>query len=302
MPRLIHPIFSRSLLFKAFFSCWLLGVSLLPSFSQAQTPNVPPPSLTSPPEEPNLGTEVPNDPEPSEDSDLTSETPDSPAKDRAQPESSNASMEERTLEPRGVLASPEPEFVIEGSSARVPGLYFGVGFRQVRLDLRGNRSFTHNDGTSNGVAFNLGYFQSDWAFEYSRHVSLIDLNEVLVFDGRLFNFVEVIQNNFWYFFSNRLAKDFYFHYGLGFQTTEIRLILEDEQVSEAQDLESRSELRREDSLIFGLGLTYFITHNFSLQYRSAQGNFSPLLTGSKVHNVMHSSQLHMLFLQYYFSL
>ncbi len=215
------------------------------------------------------------------------------------------SMEERSLDAHGVMSSPDPKFITEGSSARIQGVYFGVGFRQVRLNFRNNISFVSNDATTNGVAFNLGHFTESRVLEYSRHVSILELGRTLEFEDQLFNFVEVIQNNFWYFFANRIANNFYVHYGLGLQAVEVRIILkadEDASTEDASELEDSSKLSREDSLLAGMGMAYFFTDNFFIQYRLAQGNYSPLLTGQKINNVLHGSQLHTLFLQYYFSL
>jgi len=130
------------------------------------------------------------------------------------------------------------------------------------------------------------------------------LSETLDFKDRPFNFLEVIQNNLWYFRSVKLFKDLYLNYGLGAQTSEVRLILKapdsstEDTVSESED---STELRREDSLVWGGGGAYFITPDFFIQYRFNQGNYSPLLTGPNVDNSLHATQVHTLFLQYYFS-
>ena len=220
------------------------------------------------------------------------------------PTTSQKSMEERSLESRGVLAIPDPKFITEGSSARTQGVYFGVGFRQVRLDFRTGRSIVNNDGALNGVAFNLGFFTETQVWEYTRHVTILDLNETLDFKDRLFNFVEVIQNSIWYFRSARLIQDLYANYGVGVQSSEVRLILKIPQTpsEDTTNLEGSTELHREDSLLWGGGGTYFITPDFFIQYRLTQGNYSPLITGPNVDNALHATQIHTLFLQYYFSL
>ncbi len=228
---------------------------------------------------------------------------------------SQKSMQERSLEAQGVIAIPDPKFITEGSSGRTQGVYFGVGFRQLRLDFRNGRSIANNDGTINGVAFNLGYFAENQIWEYSRHVTILDLSETLTFKERPFNFVEVIQNNLWYFRSIKVAKDFFLNYGLGAQSAEIRLIFNVPENSTPESstpknptedstpaLEDTTELRREDSLLWGGGGAYFITPDFFIQYRFTQGNYSPLLTNHSVDNALHSTQIHTLFLQYYFSL
>ncbi|MBF0277980.1 MAG: hypothetical protein HQM13_09325 [SAR324 cluster bacterium] len=219
--------------------------------------------------------------------------------------SSQKSMRERSLEAQGVVAVPDPNFISEGSSARIQGVYFGVGFRQLRLDFRSGRSTVNNDGAINGVVFNLGHFTEARVWEYSRHVTILDLGENLEFKDRQFNFLEVIQNNLWYLRSIKMLKDLYLNYGLGVQTSEIRLILKapnDSLETTAPAQEDSTELRREDSLVWGGGASFFITPDFFIQYRFTQANYSPLLTGPSVDNSLHATQIHTLFLQYYFSL
>ncbi len=220
-------------------------------------------------------------------------------------EEKSESIEERSFGTHGVMSSPDPKFITEGSSARTQGVYFGVGFRQVRLDFRNGKSRVNNDATTNGIAFNLGHFTESRILEYSRHVTILELRNSLEFENQPFNFAEIIQNNFWYFFSNRIVKDLYVHYGLGVQALEIRLILKANQEASAEgvsEVEASDKLFREDSLIAGIGTVYFITNNFLIQYRITQGQYSPLLTGHSINNVLHGSQFHTFFLQYYFSL
>lgn len=214
------------------------------------------------------------------------------------------SMEERSLENRGVMKIPDPQFIREGSSARTQGVYFGVGFEQVRLDFRHSQTIISNDGATNGVAFNLGYFTEKQVFEYARHVTILDLGRVFVFEDQNFNFVELIQSNWWYFRGVRFTIDGYAHYGLGLQNTEARLILKASQTSQgdAPTLETTSELYRENSLLIGGGGSYFFTPNFFIQYRFTYGSYSPLFTGANANNALHSTQIHTLFLQYYFPL
>ena len=225
------------------------------------------------------------------------------AQEQAEPAPRDDSMEERSLGRRGVLKIPEPEFIVQGPSARSQGIYFGVGFQQVRLDFVEGASVIGNDAATNGVAFNLGYFTAEQMLEYARHVALLELDETLVLEGQPFNFVEVIQSNWWYLRLARLTVNGYAHYGLGLQVAEARLILQDFQTpAEAPLPAENSKLYRENSLLVGLGGSYFFTRNFFVQYRFTFGNYSPFLTGETTEQALTSTQNHTLFLQYYFSL
>ena len=214
------------------------------------------------------------------------------------------SMEERTVESHGVLKIPEPKFITEGTKVRSQGVYLGVGFQQVRLDFREGFSILNNDSVLNGIAVNLGYFTEKFKLEYTRHVIILDLEETLTQQDVSFNAVEGIQNNFWYFRVLRLNPDLYFNYGIGVQTAEVRLILKESfgSVDSTSNLPDSSVLHQEGSLVFGGGLSYFFTANFFIQYRFTYGSFSPLITGPTANNALQSTQIHTLFLQYYFSL
>ena len=219
-------------------------------------------------------------------------------------ESVSPSMEERSLETHGVLKIPDPTFITEGTSIRTLGIYFGFGFRQVRLDFREGLSILDNDSVRNGVAFNLGYFTETLNLEYTRHVTILDLQEVLTLQDVSFNAVEVIQNNFWYFRVLRLNPDLYLRYGIGVQTSEVRLIANasTNSVDRSSISNDSSMLYQEGSLIFGGGVSFFLTSNFFIQYRYTYGIYSPLITSPNVNNALQSSQYHTIFFQYYFPL
>lgn len=207
-------------------------------------------------------------------------------------------MEERSLGIRGVLKVPEPEFIQKGTSARAQGVYFGVGFQQVHLDFLEGIALSNRDAATNGVAFNLGYSTPQQAFEYVRHVVLLDVGETLVQAGQRFNFVEVTQSNWWYLRRARLTVDWSAHYGLGLQVAETRLIFQNFETPAEKD----SKVYRENSLIAGLGSSYFLAPSFFVQYRFTYGRYSSFLTGSQAAHALSSTQNHTLFLQYYFSL
>ncbi len=214
------------------------------------------------------------------------------------------SMEKRSLESHGVLKIPDPKFIAERASIRSQGAYFGVGFQQVRLDFREGGSIFSNDSALNGIAVNLGYFTEMFKLEYTRHAIILDLEESLQKQDLFFNNVEAIQNNFWYFRVLQLIPDLYFNFGIGVQTSEVRLTLKasSDLIDTDSSLSESSALYQEGSLLFGGGFSYFLTSNFFMQYRFTYGGFSPWITGSTVKNALQSNQNHTFFLQYYFSL
>ena len=72
------------------------------------------------------------------------------------------------------IAKPEPEFFFSGSSSELKGFYFGVGFRNVSLQVANDMTVSDSDGTANGIGTNLGYFWEEQALEYERQISIID--------------------------------------------------------------------------------------------------------------------------------
>lgn len=240
-------------------------------------------------------------------------------------------MESRSLDSQGVLTVPDPKFIYDGNSTWKQGVYFGVGFRQVQLEVRsrkvinpgaedeflgkrGRRSFVDTDGTVNGIAFNLGYLSEVIGYEYDRNVTILDLRRTLEFQNKTrFNFLQVIQNNFWVLFPYRIARDFYFQAGLGVQSAEIQLIQKQNtttsqtttsntSTSTTTNNNQSSTILREDFFLGSLGLSYFVTSNFLLQYRFSMANFSPILTGSGVDNFLRASQHNTIYFEYYFGL
>lgn len=211
----------------------------------------------------------------------------------------------------GVHARQQPRFIEFGPQKRERGVYFGVGFRQVRVDLREGNHIVGTDSTVNGIGFNLGYFWSASFIEYTRHVHLLEASETLKFKEDEYDHLEIIQNNFWYFLSPRISRDFYVHYGIGYQpSSEARLIRKNEEVVEEDSIDTEIEeddeesepIIRHDSMLFGFGFSYFLTSNFFIQYRLTQGNFTPIFSGQGTEVFVVSSQIHTLFLEYYFSL
>ena len=75
-------------------------------------------------------------------------------------------MEERSLEER--TATKEPKFFDSRTSAQWNGLYFGVGFRKVKLQVADAVTISDSDGEANGLGLYLGYFLDEPVFEYER--------------------------------------------------------------------------------------------------------------------------------------
>ena len=68
------------------------------------------------------------------------------------------------------IAKPEPDFFFSGSSSELKGFYFGVGFRNVSLQVVNDVTVSDSDGTANGIGTNLGYFWEEQALEYDRQI------------------------------------------------------------------------------------------------------------------------------------
>ena len=80
--------------------------------------------------------------------------------------------DQRSFESR--VANPEPDFFFSGSSSELKGFYFGVGFRNVSLQVANDVNVSDSDGTANGIGTNLGYFWEEQALEYERQISIIN--------------------------------------------------------------------------------------------------------------------------------
>jgi len=266
---------------KWFRVIYLIGIMILILIGLSQQiPAQTTESKTSLANNPNLGTNVSVEPK------------------EEQPNNKNPSksMKERSFELQAVIKDPDPVFLIEGAEVRPQGGYFGTGLRSVRLDLENGKRLFNSDNNVNGGVFNLGYFTNDYLIEYSRHVSIIDQRETFPFQNHLIDFIDIVQNNLWFFFSYHSSRDLYFHYGLGAQISQVLL---------KETSTGFVVLQREGSILLGGGISYFINPNYFVQYRFAQGFYSsllsPTLTGENVDNILDSSQIHTIFLQYYLS-
>ena len=104
-------------------------------------------------------------------------------------------MEERSLKSR--FSDQEPDFFVSSTSSQWIGLYFGVGFRKIRLNVLDNIIIHDSDGEANGIAFNLGYFWEDQGLEFERQTTIIRHTDPLIYEHQTGKLLEVIQNNFW---------------------------------------------------------------------------------------------------------
>jgi hypothetical protein len=199
-------------------------------------------------------------------------------------------MEERSLETR--TATQEPDFFVSGTSAQWIGFYFGVGFRRVKLQVADTVSIWDSDGTANGIGFNLGYFWDEQVVEYERQVSIVEHSEPFTYQAESGNKLEVIQNNFWYIQYPKINRDLYWHYGTGLQFTKTRFAGTD------------SNDAYEDEIALGIetGVSYFVTSNLLIYYRFALGQQLPFLSDSVSNPFLEQSQLHTIYLNYFFPL
>jgi hypothetical protein len=199
-------------------------------------------------------------------------------------------MEERSLEAR--TATQEPDFFISGTSAQWIGFYFGVGFRKVKLQVADTVSITDSDGTANGIGFNLGYFWDEQVVEYERQISIVEHTESFTYQAESGEKLEVIQNNFWYIQYPKINRDLYWHYGTGLQFTKTSFAGTD------------SNDAYEDEIALGIetGVSYFVTSNLLIYYRFALGQQLPFLSDSVSNPFLEQSQLHTIYLNYFFPL
>ena len=190
------------------------------------------------------------------------------------------------------VAKPEPDFFFSGSSSELKGFYFGVGFRNVSLQVANDVNVSDSDGTANGIGTNLGYFWEEQALEYERQISIIDHTDSLSYETQTGQKLEVIQNNFWYILYPKLSMKFYLHYGAGIQFTKTRFAA------------TGSNTSYEDEIAIGAetGVTYFVMSNLKLFYRFSVGRQIPFLKTSDSSAFLKQSQLHTIFLNYYIPL
>jgi hypothetical protein len=199
-------------------------------------------------------------------------------------------MEERSLETR--TATQEPDFFVSGTSAQWLGFYFGVGFRKVKLEVADAVIISDSDGTANGIGFNLGYFWDEEVVEYERQISIVEHSNSFTYQGETGQKLEVIQNNFWYSQYPKFNRDFYLHYGAGLQFTKTRFA----------GTESNDSYKDEIALGIETGVSFFVTSNLLIYYRFSVGQQLPFLTASASSPFLKQSQLHTIYLNYYYPL
>jgi len=199
-------------------------------------------------------------------------------------------MEERSLETR--TATQEPDFFVSGTSAQWLGFYFGVGFRKVKLEVADAVIISDSDGTANGIGFNLGYFWDEQVVEYERQVSIVEHSESFTYQAESGQKLKVIQNNIWYIQYPKIKRDFYLHYGAGIQFTKTRFA----------GKESNDSNKDEIALGVEAGASYFLISNLLINYRFSLGRQLPFLSASASSPFLKQSQLHTLYLNYYFPL
>ena len=199
-------------------------------------------------------------------------------------------MEVRSLEER--TATQEPVFFVSGTSAQWIGFYFGVGFRRVKLQVADTVSISDSDGTANGIGFNLGYFWDEQVVEYERQVSIVEHSESFTYLEESGEKLEVIQNNLWYVQYPKIRRDLYLHYGTGLQFTKIRFA------------GTANNDSYEDEIALGIetGVSYFVTSNLLIYYRFSLGQQLAYLSDSASNPFLKQSQLHTIYLNYFFPL
>ena len=199
-------------------------------------------------------------------------------------------MEVRSLETR--TATQEPDFFVSGTSAQWLGFYFGVGFRKVKLEVADAVIISDSDGTANGIGFNLGYFWDEQVVEYERQVSIVEHSESFTYQAESGQKLKVIQNNIWYIQYPKIKRDFYLHYGAGIQFTKTRFA----------GKESNDSNKDEIALGVEAGASYFLISNLLINYRFSLGRQLPFLSASASSPFLKQSQLHTLYLNYYYPL
>tara|TARA_B110000914_G_scaffold221734_1_gene234013 strand:- start:230 stop:979 length:750 start_codon:yes stop_codon:yes gene_type:complete len=199
-------------------------------------------------------------------------------------------MEERSLEER--TATKEPKFFDSRISDKWIGLYFGVGFRKVKLQVADAVTISDSDGEANGIGFNIGYFWDEQVLEYERQVSIVEHSESFTYQEESGQKLEVIQNNFWYIQYPKINRDFYLHYGSGMQFTKTRFAGT-----------ARNDAY-EDEIALGIetGFSFFVTSNLLIYYRFSLGQHLTFLNSSSSNLFLKQSQLHTIYLNYFFPL
>jgi len=162
----------------------------------------------------------------------------------------------------------------------------------VKLEVADAVIISDSDGTANGIGFNLGYFWDEEVVEYERQISIVEHSNSFTYQGETGQKLEVIQNNFWYALYPKISRNFYLHYGGGLQFTKIRFAGTDSNDS------------FEDEIALGIesGASYFVTPNLLIYYRFSLGQQVPFLKSSTTSQFLKQSQLHTIYLNYYFPL
>jgi len=199
-------------------------------------------------------------------------------------------MDERSLKSRSYVN--EPDFFVSGNSSQWEGLYFGVGFRRIRLNVLNEIIVHDSDGEANGIGFNLGYFWEGQGLEFERQTSIIKHTKPLTFESQKGQLIEVIQNNFWYIRYPKINQYLYFQYGAGIQFTKIRLA----------GNQSKKSYNDEIAVALETGFSYYLTSNMLFLYRFALGQKIPFLSRQSEKKFLNQSQIHTVYINYYFPL
>ena len=190
------------------------------------------------------------------------------------------------------VATPDPDFFSSGTSSESIRFYFGVGFRNVKLQVANDVIISDSDGEANGIGTNLGFFWEEQAFEYERQISIIEHSNSLSYETQSGQTLEVIQNNFWYLLYPKISMNIYLHYGLGIQFTKTRFAATGISTSYEDEIALGAET----------GLSYFLMSNLKLLYRFSVGRQIPFLKTSNSSTFLKQSMLHTIFLNYYIPL
>jgi len=199
-------------------------------------------------------------------------------------------MEKRSLESR--TATPEPDFFVFDAPFQRPGYYFGVGFRKVSLKVADDVMISDSDGEANGIGINVGYYWNQQVVEFERQISIMEHTISLNYEGKSGQRLEVIQNNIWYSQYPKISRDFFLHYGIGVQFTKTRFAA----------IGSNELYVDEIALGIETGVSYFVTSYVFLYYRFSLGQQVPFLTATDSSPFLKQSQLHTIYLNYYYPL
>ncbi|MEC9297227.1 MAG: hypothetical protein VYD28_06065, partial [SAR324 cluster bacterium] len=96
----------------------------------------------------------------------------------------------------------------------------------------------------------------------------------------------------WYVQYPKIRRDLYLHYGTGLQFTKIRFA------------GTPSNDAYEDDIALGIetGVSYFVTSNLLIDYRFSLGQQLAYLSASASNPFLKQSQLHTIYLNYFFPL